>query len=710
MQGRPRWAAAVAARSADYVVQIHPLEISRLALLDARLRPRRARPAQSSPHRITSIHPYTAIPGPASASFDRLEPSPSAPQMEPTYSPGEVELVPVLERHSVAAAEPSVDTIAQVEQDDIGLSSIGVTPSPEDTRPPARVKWPQDLGRHVSVKMASPQTLVDEGAQALLSDALAQHQMANAPLESRYFGPSAPSSETTSTRASSEDGNPDERMQLLREDMEIFVDPGETFGLPSISTKPADDVNKKAAWDLVRSYTSGRQGFMRRRKRGISKKEEAKDELNEKQGDEEEGGSPGYFESKVRRSENLGGDPASMGFSATNAGGTGGVLSSLMALQQTGLQSGTSTPGTSIVSSRASSVNGGYSSASDDEEEEREKFTLAQREKKRKNLWNVPATTVSGVGKVGKAVVGAAYSLATNKPATKKPAVVVTDAPVRPSPLNSFIASRTTMPMASPEITSADMSHSRTSSGQNSPGLYHPRRPKSVFGESVQQLKKLGEKVGLDLARPEAARSSAGVFGGLIASTVRLTLDQLAELTECRATLPASLLPLPLVWDLPPPVRATTFRATPLLFSRRSTGPPVHPSPLLGDLPTRSSRAPSRGPVRPRRSPRRPSPSPRLAHPPFSRVPESLDSRCISRTSISRTCSGRYRSTAAERHPTRTWLAVTISWDIKRRRRSARVASGRKRSGGESTRRRSGSRKRSLSWRMVRRPYRARRR
>ena len=495
--------------------------------------------------------------------------------MEPAYSPGEMELVARTEQVAEQDREKT-DVIAATEI---------IDEKQDEKEGKRRVQWQSGLSRHTSVVMASPHTLGDEGSRALLSQALESFQEEDRP-ESRYFNSSAPSSSAGSTRASSE-ADPEERMNLLKDEMEIFVDEGETNGLPSASTKTSDQVSKKAAWSLVRSYTSGRSGFMRNRKNAT-----VHDHRPTSGGDEESGS---YFDLKG----NVAGDPAQAGVSTMNTAGAGGVLSSLMALQRAGQQSAASTPGTSGTPSRSASVDG--DSSGSDDEDAREKFTAAQREKRRRNAWpggsavagvgsavvgvgsavyGVGAGVGTGVGKVGKAVVGvmSGGNLGGNK-STTRPTSVHNGRPSsmyangRPTSLNNFITSRS--PKMSEEISSTPSS---VPSALPSPGLHSPRIPKTPIGESVTRLKRLGEKVGLvsDSTRPKMARSGAGVFGGLITSTVRLFLVGMPHsLISFRRTTSLARQHHTPRHSLPWPVdRDTTSLVVPLLSSR-----PSNPSP-----------------------------------------------------------------------------------------------------------------------------------
>lgn len=419
------------------------------------------------------------------------------------YSPGEVELTPSI------TDRPPRRLVSSASATDLPRLTVPLDSPPTvvgEPRPSPRVRWPSDLSRHTSVKMLSPQTLVDHGAQDALTRALEAHSSQAEGSQERLDELSA--SEPPSTRASSDAGDADgERMLLLKEDMEIFVDPGETDGLPSTSTRSDAERNSKQAWNLVRSYTGG--GFIRSRKtaarkaKQIAEEEQAdKDEKEEKDGETKEGG---YFVKMVKeRNENVGGNPSEMGFGTTVGGGGGGILSSLMALQQHQQPEGATTPGGSSVASSRRNSEADYSSGSDDEDAGRDKFIAEQREKRRKNGWSGVASGVaSGVTKSIAGLTGHAH-----KPASLEPHLATR----RPLSNNSPLVQSTNSPPISPGWNSDTQSRPEK-----------PTRPRSLFGESTHQIKKLGEKLA-DLepsrSRPTMARSGAGVLGALVASTV----------------------------------------------------------------------------------------------------------------------------------------------------------------------------------------------
>lgn len=445
-----------------------------------------------------------------------------------------------------------------------GDASSGPSPPSNDephrpaspTKGVRRVQWPADLPDHVSIAMASPtsnpKTLEDHGAQDALTRALEEHSLKGPDdnFPQRYAG-SEVASEGTS-RAGSSDGDHEERMADMREEMMVFVDPGETDGLPTLNARGAEGKNKKAAWNLVKAYTSG--NFMRQRKnagfkggRGngvVEKDKHVVSPGSEKDvgGEDGEEKSPGFFHTAAReRNENVGGDPSRMGFASGTTQGAGGILSALMALQNqqqqpqtpSGTTSAATSPGSSIAASRRPSM--GDSSDEEEEELERMRFTIKQREKRAtKNSFHGATSVMADVGKnlatgvvggAGHVLLGAGHAIAgglvgshhgrlspnpnSPDPGSSSPGHA---RPAKHTALNAFITSRTT---ALPK-------KDGSTSTPPSPGIGQPSHPKRGFLDgTVSGIKKVGGKlVGLEPARPEAARSSAGVFGGLMLSTV----------------------------------------------------------------------------------------------------------------------------------------------------------------------------------------------
>lgn len=175
--------------------------------------------------------------------------------------------------------------------------------------------------------------------------------------------------------------------------MNIYVDPDERDGMPSVHPETEQRDNQRAALNLVRAHTSGRFGFMRNRGKtaAAASRDRARVEENEK--DEKDDDGTGAFGRRLRElappSDNVDDVPASKAGGSKQHrgmfGAGGGVLSSLLALQGgSGHQRGGSTPSIASStlnggSSRASSVMTQGDSDDEDDEEARIKFTRENR-------------------------------------------------------------------------------------------------------------------------------------------------------------------------------------------------------------------------------------------------------------------------------------------------------------------------------------------
>lgn len=453
--------------------------------------------------------------------------------------------------------------------------------------------------------------LQDLGATAALTLALEEHSRRNSIAETNQerpnfvetpfdFTPSEPVSRAEST----DDEVYNEKMAAVKDSMSFFVDSGETDGLPSIRAGGIEAQGGKKAWQLVRGLKSG-IGIMRLRKNagfksgqglGVTDPQVASprsledgDELSQKEG--------GFFSNLLNnQNSNISGEPDGMGFPSGSISGTG-VLSALMALQQE--QQGTASGGTSLAttpnstappSRRSSTINS--SDDEDEEEEERRKFTYKQREKRaNKNAWN-------GVADVGKSVAGgviggAGYALGGASYAVGG----VTHAlgfghrrsqSVEPSPrLYPSSASRRSSPNTS--ISGTPPANSKQLDTPE--GILSMRKKKGFFGETVNQVKKIGDRLGLELdstmLRPNAAKSSAGVFGGLMLSANNLAgvAAPAANTLAPLATRPGYHLSRYSVPEPPTHRRRSRDNSRPTSFIQGSTSHPATraQSPILDD-------------------------------------------------------------------------------------------------------------------------------
>ncbi|KAM0746733.1 DUF1212-domain-containing protein [Meredithblackwellia eburnea MCA 4105] len=430
-----------------------------------------------------------------------------------------------------------------------------------------------------SAAPTSPQTLQDLGAQDELQRALEAHRESRSALAGvgsstppRYITAAGDYSEPPS-RGESTDGDGleghDERMHDLRDQMDVFVDPGETDGLPTIGLKEGEnedpDANsRKQAWALVKGYTSGNFGFMRQRKNagfrsGMGENGDEEDEQEpqrvrdeesrvgneEKSGnaededEEKKGGGAGAFFKNLLRSDGLTDIPddrAPPTLSSSGVTGTG-VLSALMALQaqQNESASVTTSAATSPSTSRAASIRTSVDSDEETEDEaERIKFIEKLRKKREsKNAFHATSSAVAGAGKeFAKSATKFATSGLHHKRAVSSDGGGIT--PVSPGAPNheghtghshSHSSSSAKSPGGTPFTLLKSRSSSHLPPEPPSPGLHNPNmnRKKGFIGETVNQLGKLGRAVGIEHetsnSRPEAARSGAGVFGGLMLST-----------------------------------------------------------------------------------------------------------------------------------------------------------------------------------------------
>ncbi|GAA5840010.1 hypothetical protein JCM11251_006586 [Rhodosporidiobolus azoricus] len=409
-----------------------------------------------------------------------------------------------------------------------------------------RVQWPDG---HVAIDMAdnvSPNTarnMVSPGAQDELTRALEAHSAAHVTDDEddnlerpRYVG-----GEGTLSAAASSDGDPEERLEALKDNMEVYVDPGETAGLPSARRRNPEEASAKAAWGLVRGLTQNKQlggSSMRRRKtigqggftsgQGLNREEsrssrtggDAETASKQEQDGEAEGrrGFRGLID-RVKEG-NVQDLPPETNFSSAGVGG-GGILSALIALQQQQQQgadstnvSGTTTPASMGPSTRASSI-AGDTDDEDDEESERLKF-LAKLHEKRANKTKFHhlaegvaqgATGVAvGAGRGAGAVIGTAGrgAGAVIGTAGKGAGAIIGGAGKGAGAIVGFAGKATGK---------SSKAHSKNPSAEGTPAS-------GEAGEAKKPKKGMFDRMGSAFEaaeRPDAARSGAGVFGGLIA-------------------------------------------------------------------------------------------------------------------------------------------------------------------------------------------------
>ncbi|GAA6040548.1 hypothetical protein JCM8097_005458 [Rhodosporidiobolus ruineniae] len=406
-----------------------------------------------------------------------------------------------------------------------------------------RVQWPDKPGEgHVAIDMATARDLRSPGAEDELKRALEAHSAAHTTDDEdeddpRYIGTEG----GTPSRAASSDGDPEERLEALKDHMDVYVDPGETAGLPSAKRANPEESSAKAAWGLVRGLTSAGQlggAGVRRRKTGPSgfssglglNREEsrasdssgnagaagskAKDEDDEQR---EQGGFRGFIDRL--KEGNVQDIPPEANFHSAAAPGGGGILSALIALQQQQQQagdsttvSGATTPTSLGPSTRANSIaDQGDFTDEEDEEAERQKFLAKLHEKRaaKGRIHNLADGLASGA--TGVAVGAGRGAGAVIGTAGRGAGAVIGTAGKGAGAVIGFAGKATGL---------SSKSHSKNPSGEGTPATGEAGEAKKKDRKGV--FDRMGSAVGLDLDRadrPEAARSGAGVFGGLIASS-----------------------------------------------------------------------------------------------------------------------------------------------------------------------------------------------
>ncbi|GAA6016268.1 hypothetical protein JCM10207_000452 [Rhodosporidiobolus poonsookiae] len=488
-----------------------------------------ADPARSSENPFDQPYAQAAPPAAAASSAPR-SPVPRLLLPDSDPSPPSDNDNPLRDSGSTAVSQPTDETAgAQTASSATMLNaSQGTNRSAGSGR---RVQWSEG---HVAIDMNDPaasRNMVSPGAGAELTRALEAHS-AGHDLDdegedpARYIG-----TEGTPSRAASSDGDPEERLEALKDDMDVYVDPGETAGLPS-GRKNAEQQSAKAAWSLVRNMTSAGQlggSGLRNRKAGAgvggftsgqglnrvdsrssrnSGSEQGVGSPGSKDEEEQKGGFGGFI--NRLKEGNLQDIPPETNPSAGGVG-SGGILSALIALQQQqqraadGSVSGATTPTSAGPSTRANSIAENDGDFSDEEEEEAERLKfLAKLHEKRANK-NIAHHLADGIasGAQGLAVGagrGAGHVIGT---AGKGAGAVIGTAGKGAGAVIGLAGKATGF---------SSKSHSKQPSAEGTPGV--ERRP-GMFDRAMSGFKDHHD-------RPSAAKSGAGVFGGLVAGTGQL--------------------------------------------------------------------------------------------------------------------------------------------------------------------------------------------
>ncbi|GAA6014025.1 hypothetical protein JCM11491_003492 [Sporobolomyces phaffii] len=424
------------------------------------------------------------------------------------------------------------------------------------SRSTRRVQWPAELSQgrsdveHVAIPVVEgaaldrTRSLTSPGAQDELRRALEAHNrttLTDDETDDDDFASRGGYASEGVSRAASSDGDPGERLEQMKDQMDVFVDPGETDGLPDVRKRNPEERSAKAAWNLVRNMTTSRgsgggvNGLRRRRtgaggqagfKGGMGANAEKDDEHDEKEGQSR----AAAFRDRMR-DDGIADVPQDQQFSSAAGAGGGGILSALIALQRQQNEpvsagtSGVNTPTSAGPSTRANSINGDFSDE-DEEEAERLKF-IAKLHEKRANknrlhqlsdqIGNGATGVVVGAGRGAGAVLGGAGKVggAVLGGAGRAGGAVIGGAGRAVGQVTGL------QPKAKSQNPSAENSATVTP-GEMVPVAASPERsnvdlvkPKKDNKDSKSILNRVRDVVDRG-DRPDAARSNAGVFGGLV--------------------------------------------------------------------------------------------------------------------------------------------------------------------------------------------------
>ncbi|BGP11479.1 pheromone-regulated protein prm10 [Rhodotorula toruloides] len=408
--------------------------------------------------------------------------------------------LPDLASSSVQANDFVSVPVTPVPTPPIGTPDGAATPgTPGATAKPARrVQWNEQVSAHVSVPFFS-ESAADAPSPSLSGEAGAKRRRKSLslaekggvddradPFHDRYRLDDVP----VSLVGGEADGAIEGIVDPVVKKLEVWVDPLERDGLPSmpaasagLGTNDAAVESEEKAKGLVGQYTTGAMGLwegLRQRRASISRMRRfEEDVLHGKAGPT----SPRDLGTSDEESQ--AGSPTAPSAPQGNAG----ILAALIALsQQEAAAGGGSAPGSassSAIPTPLSSVPPSPTLAatpsadydSSDDEYERERFIARLRAKRAsKNALHAASTSVASASKHA---AGTAIRLATG---------------------GAFKHDR-----------------GRQSAGTSGRST---RAPSEDSSELSKRVRKLGDRLGLELeterTRPKAARSEAGVFGGLV--------------------------------------------------------------------------------------------------------------------------------------------------------------------------------------------------
>ncbi|GEM11063.1 hypothetical protein Rt10032_c13g5080 [Rhodotorula toruloides] len=469
--------------------------------------------------------------------------APDEPPLDPPAPP-----VPDLASSSVRAHDFVSVPVTPVATPLTGTPNGSATPgTPSVTaRPARRVQWNEQVSAHVSVPFfsesaadaPSPSIAVERGTKrrrkslSLAEKGGVDHKAD--PFHDRYRLDDVPVSLVGGEAVGAIEGIVDPVVEKL----EVWVDPLERDGLPSLpSTSAGQDAaveSEEKAKGLVGQYTTGAMGLwegLRQRRASISRMRRFEEDVFEGRA-----GSPRDLGTSDEESQT--GSPTVPSAPQGNAG----ILAALIALSQQeaagGLGSASGSVSSSAIPTPISSVppsptlppTPGFDYESSDDEYERERVQPRQAE--RRDIWEVDeGYERREIDFALKGFVADSFfaRLISTTPASLDSSDSRHSRSGSTKPPHRSHSSNTLSRLLSSNSTSRLSSTSSPPLSPTSPtapvGIAIPHRAK-LSSELSKRVRKLGDRLGLELeterTRPKAARSEAGVFGGLVLGATSL--------------------------------------------------------------------------------------------------------------------------------------------------------------------------------------------
>ncbi|GJN94319.1 hypothetical protein Rhopal_007393-T1 [Rhodotorula paludigena] len=450
----------------------------------------------------------------------------------------------------LAAQPPS-----QVSTPGTPYSPVHLAP-PTQEKPRRSVQFHEHVAEHVAVPFFSESVVTDgestDDDHSLPAPAVFARRSsvaANDPFSDRYRLDDVPVSLIGGVQA---DGAADSSAAPVVQQLEVWVDPLERDGLPTAEGGAVPDA-KHEAEGLVGAYTRNAKELWKNlsERRAHIRQMHDKEEDGEKEQDTAEK-RPLPVDEEAGAS--LSGMPA----------GNIGILSALFALQQQEAALTGSLPGSASSSSAPTPISSGPPSPelsrsrspasptsappddgddSSSDEEERERFIARLRAKRAsKNAFHKASHSVASASRHAASASRHAASAFEMPPPTSPPLASharnrstislvhfedESGSPVDPSAAGSAFSAkhRSHSARSLTRLISSVSTSSSPTSPQAPVGFAVPHKHK-VGSEFTKRMRKLGDRLGLETeterTRPRAARSEAGVFGGLMLGATAL--------------------------------------------------------------------------------------------------------------------------------------------------------------------------------------------